>query len=390
MMTNKHFDENMDEDEIKSIAVFVKIVSPADLELIPKEQLLKKLNETSFQSLTHVPNFCFPPSNIRLDNLNIDYTKSVDLKINIEKSDINETKENCDKKEVEKIEENCDKKEEKKKEEIKKIEETKETKEINKPIIESEEIKNIPSAIELMKEAETIVNSKVKEFAKEDRKKDDQVLSSTDKKKSISGYKKKYNAWVEIFIKNFYTKYCGSFEESLNLVGSGNASSKLRYNLQILHNVEEALKNALCIQVIIPSYDDKVGITLLTDSKETRLKLLTSQLRLQYEFFYKYVDKNRDTASEEEMKLLENEGKLRNEKLGSKKIAERNITKVLSSFHTEFCCKSSHASSSNGKKPRVKRAPKSSTKGKRKNQDDDNKKPPKKKKKVEDSDSDDD
>jgi hypothetical protein len=260
-------------------------------------------------------------------------------------------------------------------------------------VVVSTGIQNALSAIQLMCEARDVVNAKAKEFVKEDRKKDDQALSATEKKKSISEYKKKYNTWIESFIKQFYTKHCGTFDENLELIGTGQAVSKLNYNLEILHNVENALKDALCIQVIIPSFDDKIPITLLTGAKEIRLKLLTSQLALQYEFFFKYVDKNRNLIKDEEIDSLAEEAKVRNEKLKSKKVAEKAITKMLLLYNAALSSKGGPI-----KKPRAKRAPKKTgTSGKEKKRklgDDEKKKKSgaskKKKKNESESDSDDD
>ena len=96
-------------------------------------------------------------------------------------------------------------------------------------------------------------------------------------------------------------------------------------------------------------------MTLLTQAKETKLNAATCQLFLQYELYFKYVDRNKATITEEEIEKLRLDGEAEIKQLKSSKGAKKNITKLFASFHAALSSKNIRGK---GKGPRAKRAPK--------------------------------
>lgn len=228
-----------------------------------------------------------------------------------------------------------------------------------------------PGAPALETEATKAAHAKSSEFSTEIGKKC-QEQSLPEKKKTLSEYKKKYNVWIEKYISSFYEKHCGTTDD-LELIGMGNAASRLKYTLETVTHVAAALKRALRVQIKIPCIDPK-PMTLLTLAKEGKLNACCCQLLLQYEFYYRYVDKNKGTVTEEEVERLRVEGEAEIKKLKSNIGAKKNIAKRFALFHATLSSKGTtrvgsggrgmrSGRSGRGKGSRTKRGPKKSSKG---------------------------
>jgi hypothetical protein len=179
----------------------------------------------------------------------------------------------------------------------------------------------------IAKEAVKATNTKNNELAINITQKC-QDLPLPDKKKILSDFKKEYNRWFEKYIETFFKKYCGSFED-LSLIGT---ASKLCYDMRTVEWVTAALREALRICIRIPSVDQK-PVLLLTKAKANKLLAYTCQFSLQYGNYYKYVNKNRATASDEDLEKLWQDGQAEIDRIKFNKGAKKNIIKVLTSFH---------------------------------------------------------
>ena len=83
-------------------------------------------------------------------------------------------------------------------------------------------------------------------------------------------------------------------------------------------------------------------MTLLTLAKEGKLNACCCQLLLQYEFYYRYVDKNKGTVAEEEVERLRTEGEAEIKKLKSNIGAKKNIAKLFALFHATLPPRAAH------------------------------------------------
>ena len=137
-------------------------------------------------------------------------------------------------------------------------------------------------------------------------------------------------------------------------IGTGNAAGQLKYNLETVTAVAGALKRTLRVQVLVRQIDTAKPMTLLTQAKTTKLAVLICQLFLQYVLYYKYVDKNRETMTEEEVLALQQEAAHEVSQIQSTRGVKKIISKLFASFHAALINKGGKGS----KLPRAKRAPK--------------------------------